>query len=154
MKIKLKIIATNAADNTVTVRYYTSLIAEADLAGRTDYSISLPISTPSGQVLADYLLAYAPTAFLADREAMLTTPVVLADINSLIGTEIIPDDTRPSPTAAEIAAQTRTDRIAQIKLELAVLDSKKIRPLAEGDLIYLATLNEQSVILRAELAAL
>lgn len=154
MKIKLKIIATNAADNTVTVRYYTSLIAEADLAGRTDYSISLPIPAPSGQLLADYLLAYAPTAFLAEREAMLAAPIVMAGIDVLIGTEIIPDDTRPLPTAAELAEKTRTDRIDQIKLELAALDIKKIRPLAESDATYLTTLNAQSATLRAELATL
>ena len=45
-------------------------------------------------------------------------------------------------------------RIDQIKQELAALDAKKIRPLAEGDTAYLATLNEQTVALRTELEAL
>ena len=60
----------------------------------------------------------------------------------------------PQPTAIEISAKTRTDRIAQIKLELEALDFKKIRPLAEGDTTYLATLNAETATLRAELAAL
>jgi len=60
----------------------------------------------------------------------------------------------PAPTAAEVAAKSRTDRIAQIKLDLAALDIKKIRPIAEADAAYLATLNAQSVVLRTELAAL
>ena len=41
-----------------------------------------------------------------------------------------------------------------IKAQLAALDQKKIRPMAEGDLAYLATLNEQTVELRSKLAAL
>ena len=45
-------------------------------------------------------------------------------------------------------------RITQIKTELALLDSKKIRPMSEGDTAYLATLNTQTAILRAELAGL
>lgn len=60
----------------------------------------------------------------------------------------------PPPSAAEVAAKTRADRIAQTKLELAILDGKKIRPLAEGDAAYLATLNAQTATLRAELAVL
>lgn len=45
-------------------------------------------------------------------------------------------------------------RIAQIKQELAALDARKIRPLAEGDTAFLATLNAQTLVLRNELAAL
>lgn len=52
------------------------------------------------------------------------------------------------------AEKTKADRIAQILLELAALDLKKIRPLADGDLAYLATLNAQSETLRTELATL
>ena len=39
----------------------------------------------------------------------------------------------------------------QIKAELAALDLKRIRPVAEGDATYLATLNAQAVALRAQL---
>ena len=45
-------------------------------------------------------------------------------------------------------------RIAEIKTELASLDIKRIRPLAEGDTAYLATLNSQVAALRAELQTL
>ena len=39
----------------------------------------------------------------------------------------------------------------QIKAELAALDIKRIRPTAEGDAAYLATLNAQAVALRGQL---
>ncbi len=154
MKIKLKIISVNAAENQVVVRYYTDLLSEASLDGRTDFAVSLPIPEPTGQALADYLQSLAPSAFLAERETMLNVPVTLDSLTDLVGAEIVPDDTRPGPTAAEIAAKARADRIAQIKMELLVLDSKKVRPLAEGDTEYLATLNAQTATLRAELVSL
>lgn len=48
----------------------------------------------------------------------------------------------------------RTEEVAQILGELAALDVKRIRPLAEGDTAYLATLNKQAVELRAKLKEL
>ena len=42
-------------------------------------------------------------------------------------------------------------RIAEIKAELAAIDIKRIRPVAEGDIGYLDLLNKQAVALRAEL---
>ena len=45
-------------------------------------------------------------------------------------------------------------RIAEIKVILGELDQLRIRPLAEGDTDYLATLNAQAVELRAELQTL
>lgn len=45
-------------------------------------------------------------------------------------------------------------RIAEIKVILAELDQRRIRPMAEGDTEYLATLNTQAVALRAELQGL
>ena len=44
--------------------------------------------------------------------------------------------------------------IAQIKSELAAIDSKRIRPISEGDTAFLAILNAQAVTLRTELATL
>lgn len=44
--------------------------------------------------------------------------------------------------------------ILVIDAQLAALDQKKIRPLAEGDTGYLATLNAQTLILRTQRAAL
>lgn len=40
---------------------------------------------------------------------------------------------------------------AGIKSQIAALDLKRIRPLAEGDTVYLAKLNEQIAALRAQL---
>jgi len=45
-------------------------------------------------------------------------------------------------------------RIAKIKNELAALDIKRIRPVAEGDTAYLVTLNAQALELRTELQEL
>jgi hypothetical protein len=45
-------------------------------------------------------------------------------------------------------------RISEIKSELAALDLKRIRPIAEGDAAYLATLNAQLLALRTELQGL
>ena len=45
-------------------------------------------------------------------------------------------------------------RMYEIKAELAAIDQRRIRPLAEGDTEYLATLNAQAVVLRAELQGL
>ncbi len=60
-------------------------------------------------------------------------------------------------TPSDVAAQSQTMiqlRIAEIKIELAELDQRRIRPLAEGDTDYLAILNAQALALRAELQTL
>lgn len=56
----------------------------------------------------------------------------------------------PPPPTEQITQQ----KVAQILGELAALDVKRIRPLAEGDTAYLATLNKQAVELRAKLKEL
>jgi len=58
--------------------------------------------------------------------------------------------------AAELNPQPDSEnpRITEIKNELAALDIKRIRPVAEGDTAYLATLNTQALVLRAELQGL
>ena len=60
-------------------------------------------------------------------------------------------------TEADMLAQAQmaaVARIAEIKTELAALDQRRIRPMAEGDTDYLATLNAQAVALREELQQL
>ena len=72
------------------------------------------------------------------------------------GTEIITVET-VEITEADILAQAQmaaVARIAEIKTELAVLDQRRIRPMAEGDTDYLATLNAQAATLRTELQTL
>ena len=74
-----------------------------------------------------------------------------ADGNELIITETV------EVTEADVAAQSQTMiqfRIAEIKAELSNIDQRRIRPMAEGDTDYLATLNAQAVALRAELQGL
>ena len=56
-----------------------------------------------------------------------------------------------TPEPADLAPNPR---IAEIKQELLVLDTKRIRPLAEGDAEFLAILNAQAAILREELSLL
>jgi len=59
-------------------------------------------------------------------------------------------DTLLLPTQAELNAQ----RKQAIYAELSALDQKKIRPLSEGDAVYLAILNAQTHALRDEFKTL
>ena len=52
------------------------------------------------------------------------------------------------------AVKAENPRIEEIKAELVAIDMRRIRPLAEGDSDYLATLNAQAISLRAELASI
>ena len=76
------------------------------------------------------------------------------------------DGSQPPPSAIEIpnppehgwdkwingAWVPNKDRLNNaIKAQLAELDVKRIRPLAEGDSVYLAQLNDQIAVLRAQL---
>lgn len=64
--------------------------------------------------------------------------------------DIPPPPAPPVPTAAEIAAA----RKAEILLLLAQIDDKSIRPLREGDAVRVAALEDQAVLLRAEMSTL
>ena len=50
-------------------------------------------------------------------------------------------DSRPAPVPTQ----------QEIKAQISALDIKRIRPLAEGDTVFLAKLNDQIKILRAQL---
>ena len=56
----------------------------------------------------------------------------------------------PDKAAEATLARKRAELIAQ----LADIDKRRIRPLAEGDQVFLGKLNAEAVALRAELAAL
>lgn len=58
----------------------------------------------------------------------------------------------PPEVPAYVAATN--PRIAEIKVELAAIDLKSIRPAREGDVARLATLEAQAQVLRTELSAL
>ena len=70
-----------------------------------------------------------------------------------------PGATTPKPTLAECEAAWPATKAAidkevfnaPIITQLAALDLKRIRPLAEGDTVYLANLNTQIVALRSKL---
>ena len=56
--------------------------------------------------------------------------------------------------SAWVSAKSTLDKDATnapIKAQIASLDTKRIRPLAEGDTVFLAKLNDQIKILRAQL---
>jgi len=97
--IKYKIIETNVAAHSIVVRFYTDIITEAMLATdvldnvirrcRTDYSFDLPIPTPAGTALHDFIVARAPVAWLETQEAVLNPDIdtSLSAIIALVGVE-------------------------------------------------------------------
>jgi lysylphosphatidylglycerol synthetase-like protein (DUF2156 family) len=61
----------------------------------------------------------------------------------------------PAPTDPVFSeSELKSQRVGQIKSALAALDQKKIRPMAEGDATFLASLNTQTAVLRDELKGL
>lgn len=97
--IKYKIIETNVVEHSIVVRYYTDIITEAMLATdvlnnvirrcRTDYALDLPVPTPAGTALHDFIVARAPTAWLETQEAVLNPNIdtSLSAIIALVGIE-------------------------------------------------------------------
>jgi len=58
------------------------------------------------------------------------------------------------PNPAQSAEIIKARRIREIKAELYGLDLKRIRPLAEGDLAYLESINAEVATLREEMRGL
>ncbi|MDD4971861.1 MAG: hypothetical protein PHT07_20745 [Paludibacter sp.] len=79
-----------------------------------------------------------------------TTTGVIYDGDMQVGDRVSTDAEVLDYERSKIKVQRKNEII----LQLSPLDQKKIRPLAEGDTTYLATLNAQTVDLRAELATL
>jgi len=98
--IKYKIIETDTSQHSIVVRFYTDIITEAMLAtdvldgvirrGRTDYSFDLPVPTPTGTALHDFIVARAPTAWLQTQEDVLNPSVdtSLSAVIPLVGVEV------------------------------------------------------------------
>jgi len=98
--IKYKIIETNVAEHSIVVRFYTDIITEAMLATdvldnvirrcRTDYSFDLPVPTPTGTALHDFIVARAPTAWLHTQEDVINPNIdtSLSAIIPLVGVEV------------------------------------------------------------------
>ena len=72
------------------------------------------------------------------------------DAGNRAALDVIEVDDPPDVVALHLQHQ-ETRRLEIIKAQIAVLDLRRIRPLAEGDAEYLADLNAQIVALRAQL---
>lgn len=111
MITKYKIIGTDPEDHSITVRFYTNVITEQDLAirnpdtgeiirnedgtiqsCRTDYNITLwrlGIGKDDEEALHKEIMKHAPQHWLEHRERMLNpaTDTTLEDITAVIGKE-------------------------------------------------------------------
>jgi hypothetical protein len=98
--MRYKIVEVNAAEHSIVVRYYTDTITEAMLASqtddagnilrcRTDYNITLPIPTPEGAALEDFIIARAPVQWLQTMEAVQNDAVdtSLSTVTALLNVE-------------------------------------------------------------------
>jgi hypothetical protein len=99
MNLNYKIIETNADQHSIVVRFYTNIVTETILATdildgiirrcRTDYSIDLPVPTPTGTVLHDFIVSKAPINWLKIQEDVLNPSVdtSLSAVTPLVGVE-------------------------------------------------------------------
>ena len=107
----------------------------------------ITVRSDGGYILNDNGIGVLPDGGMAisDEEYQGLSNESLMYVNGAI----VPA-TPNTPTLAEVKAQAQ----AAIDAQLAALDIKRIRPTAEGDTAYLATLNDQAVALRAQRAEL
>ena len=116
MNIKFKILRIHTADHLIVVCYYTDIITEAYCAGRTTFSIGLPVPMLSGQDLKEYILKYAPVGFFETHAALVGLPTDISELESLVDKEVTPADTRIPLSDIEIFTKTKTDAIAAINI--------------------------------------
>jgi hypothetical protein len=128
--IKYKIIEVNQAEHSIVVRYYTDTVTEESLAtdvldgvirrARTDYSIDLPIPTPTGADLEAIIMAVAPTKWLTERELLADTsnPVSMDDLVALVGVETACEPPAPIAPDAAVADQALTAKIQGVVAEM------------------------------------
>lgn len=102
--IKYKIVEVNPQEHSIVVRYYTDKITEQMLAVdvldgvirrcRTDYSLDLPVPTPTGKVLHDFIAMRAPRDWLFAQEDVLDPAVdtSLSSILPLLNVEVSVDE--------------------------------------------------------------
>jgi hypothetical protein len=87
MTIKFKILEVHPQENSIVVKFYDDIMTEERVQNRTTYSINLPIPTPKGKSLIDFILTKAPIDFFKDMEAVVYSKVDLSDIHSLVDIE-------------------------------------------------------------------
>jgi hypothetical protein len=114
----------NPIENQITIRYYTDIITEESMQGRTDFSLSLPIPTPMGQDLINFISSRAPLAFLEERELILATPINLDHISVLLNSELSPTIVQPL-TVTEIL---KNDQAAQVIIITMASESDMQKP--------------------------
>ena len=98
--IKYKIIEVDPTQHSIVVRYYTDTVTEEMLAidildgvvrrGRTDYSLNLPIPTPTHEALHDIIVSSAPTAWLHMQEDVSNPDIdtSMESLTPLVGQEV------------------------------------------------------------------
>lgn len=70
------------------------------------------------------------------------------------GAWLLADKPAPAAESEQLQKTAEEIRVEAIKAELAAIDIKRIRPLAEGDAVWLKTFNDQAAALREELNTL
>jgi hypothetical protein len=123
------------------------VVSEAQIrAENPNTSFPNPFPVPDGY-------AYIFPAPATSHDPMTQTVRQIAPVLTVKGTyeeqwEVVNLDAQ-TIAANQAVAKARSDEA--IKAQIAVLDLKRIRPLAEGDATYLADLNAQIIALRAQL---
>ena len=102
MELKFKILSADSTNNSIVVRYYSSVVTEEICGGRTDFNISLPVPVPVDQALNDLIVSKAPTWWLQTQETLLATPVSFSHLDSVIGTEQSPTVVVPIVTLSDV----------------------------------------------------
>ena len=98
--IKYKIIEINPESHCIVVRFFSDALSEMDLATdildgnirrcATDFNLELPVPTPTGADLHNYIVARAPVQFFAIREAVKdhSTDTSMAAIMDTLDVEV------------------------------------------------------------------
>ena len=103
MKISYKILSVNQNDASIVVRYFTDFLSEQELAGRTDYNLTLWNLNMSENELHDYILTNAPMDWLQLKESVINKKIntqLLSNIQKSIG--VIKSGIITPPKAANI----------------------------------------------------
>ncbi len=89
MTIRFKILEANQKENQVIVKYYDDVMTEDKVEDRTTFALNLPIPTPTGKYLEEFVLSKAPTQFFVEAEAVANDAVDFAHVHALVDKEMI-----------------------------------------------------------------
>lgn len=126
--IKYKILSIDTTQLSIVVRYYTDIITEVMLATdtlegvirscRTDLSIDLPIPVPTGAMLDDFIIQFAPVDWILKMETLANTGIDLNGLDLLVGVE---KEVSPIATNLNIAP-VRNDALLEQKIKSVVAE--------------------------------